>query len=208
MSAKEARIVEWQQRCEDALIDFAMEVAGTNDWRRVNWIEMQLRDGRPVFECSVCGKKLPCVAYCHEHVRSNRHFRRLELEYPHIKQQGISLRECPMLLPALALPPSPPSVAACKGASVPSNPCLLPEKKLSEELEVESCTDAPEWTRPCGWAGRPSSRVASSTSVSSFASCTALTASHTVPSGFLPAGCSHEQGSPGRSTMEPVEEEF
>ena len=92
MSAREAHVLAWQQRCEDALVEFSLDLAGTEDWQGVNFIrEVQTDSHR--FECSLCGKRLQCVAYCHEHVGSRRHWRRLEGMYPRLGL--VSLRPCP-----------------------------------------------------------------------------------------------------------------
>ena len=51
-AARQAHVAAWQQRCEEALVEFSLELAGTEDWQQVNWIRPVLRDGRRVFECS------------------------------------------------------------------------------------------------------------------------------------------------------------
>ena len=95
-------------------MEFSLELAGTEDWQRVNWIRPVLCDERRVFECSACGKTLQCVAYCHHHVRSKDHWRRLERAYGSLRHGGVSLRECPERMGVVAspgLPEAAPGVA-------------------------------------------------------------------------------------------------
>ena len=99
---KEARLREWQNRCEDCLVEYSLAVAGHSDWMRMNWIEPVLRHGRTQFACTYCGKELECVAYCHEHIVSKRHRNALVQTYPDLWNSKIALRECWFVEPTYA----------------------------------------------------------------------------------------------------------
>ena len=116
-AARRAHVAAWQQRCEDALREFSLRLAGTEDWQQVNWIRPVLWHGHLVFECSACGKTLQCVAFCHDHVRSRRHWRYLEWAYPSLRYGGVALRDCPEHVASMVVVASPGLPVAAPGVA-------------------------------------------------------------------------------------------
>ena len=146
-------------------MEFSLELAGTEDWQQVNWIRPVLFDGRRIFECSACGKMLQCVAYCHHHVRSKDHWRRLERAYGSLRYGGISLRECPerMVVDASpGLPVAAPGVAWSPDVVVPDDAFEGDGSEDSDHFTAERIARDP-WDRGMfgSLRGLPPGRVGS-----------------------------------------------
>ena len=120
---------------------FSLELAGTEDWQQVNWIRPVLCDGHRVFECSACGKRLQCVAYCHEHVRSKHHWRRLEWAYPSLRFGLVSLRACPEHIVPTVVVASPGLPVAAPGLA--RSPDVV---ALEDALEASGSEDSDHFT--------------------------------------------------------------
>lgn len=190
-------------------MEYSLQVVGSEDWLGMSWLEEELRDGRRGFVCSAWGKRLACVAYCHEHVSSKSHRRYLGSAYPCIRDGRVSLRECPcLLLVASAGPPvSVPGLAAFAGEvapvvlapiSLPANTLMVEGSVVSRGLVWRLCRQAAlwlswslvlvAWLRSLLRARLPRGRVLIRQGL-------LLTAAPRSPPGvFVPRGWSHSQG--------------